>query len=59
MNFLFDLLLELAHAIWPKDRDNDRSIVGESRMDRSAKTWAMIGAALLLAIAGGAWWWLR
>lgn len=58
MNFLFDLLVELAEIIRPKNRADDRSIVGESRMDQRAKMWAGIAASVLFVIGVGGWiWW--
>jgi len=58
MNFLFDLLIDLAEIIRPKNRADDHSIVGESRMDRRAKIWAGIVASVLFVIGVGGWvWW--
>lgn len=59
MHWIIDLLVELITAVVPWDSRNvDRSVVGESRMDRNARR---IGIALLVVIVlvSGAWLYLR
>jgi len=59
MNWLLDLFLDLVAMLWPwPDRDEDRSIVGRSKMDHQArKALLVILTVVALLACGGYWIW--
>jgi len=61
MNFLGDII-ELVACIWDADtKIRDRSVFGESEMERSSRrsvAWLCGGTIALLALGGAVWWWL-
>jgi hypothetical protein len=59
MQTLLDLLLDLVLWLipWPWHRDESRSVVGESDMDRSMRRfWIWLLAVVLVLAAGVALW---
>ncbi len=60
MNFLLDILMEIIGRLLPGQRNHDdRSIVGESKMDRSARLWTIVGLIVLVLIGASVWAWWR
>lgn len=53
MGFLFDILMEVITACLPGRNHDDRSIVGESRLDRNARMWAAVVITVVLVIGAG------
>lgn len=52
MQWLFEIFIDLLHLLIPwVDRHTDRSVVGESRMDRQAR---IIAWMVICIVVGGA-----
>jgi hypothetical protein len=55
-------LIEFVARIWIADSEiRDRSVLGESKMERDARrfiAWLCGGFIIVLLVAGFLWWWL-
>jgi hypothetical protein len=59
VHWLVDLFLELLSLIAPgRSPSSDRSVVGESRMDRNARRFGILLLVILALVIGG-WLYLR